>query len=404
MGMSAAWRQVAACLILLGLSGMIATTYSVLAVPFEQEFQPNRMVLMLATTALSLVGGAISPFCGSMMDRIPIRSIMGVGVLLLAAGFTAISFATSFPQIIVIYGLLMAPATILLGPIAAAVLLSRWFDKQRGRALGIAISGIAIGAALFPPLIQTLLDNHGWRDAMRLMALAIAIGALPIVALIADRPAEAGLARGERTAALPAMPSARSILSNPAFWLAAAIFAVLFSGMKGLVTNLVPLARDEGIPLDHAALLLTINAGSGFVGKMIFAAVGDRLGLRVLMALSIAGFASGMACMTMAGADYAAIAVAVSLIGLFGGMMVPIQGLLVGRVFGGQVIGKVSGLLNLVVLCALLVTPPLFGFLFDTTGSYDVAFSIFAGLAALSLLLIPYIRIGQPAAPAGAAA
>ena len=81
------WRQVAAAFLLMGTMAMIASSYSVLAVPFAREFGEPRAVLLLAMTALSLVSGALSPFLGSLMDRISLRLVMLAGSLLLAAGY-----------------------------------------------------------------------------------------------------------------------------------------------------------------------------------------------------------------------------------------------------------------------------------------------------------------------------
>lgn len=403
MAFDTRWRQVAACLVLLAVSGMIASTYSVLAIPLAGEFRPSRMVLMLAMTALSLVSGVISPTCGSLMDRVSLRAMMGGGAALLVGGFAALSFATSFVQVILVYGLFMAPASVLLGPIGATVLISRWFDERRGTALGIAISGIALGSALFPPLIQALLGAHDWRIALRLLALILLVVSFAMVSLLRDRPpnpvAMSGAAATDPQAGPNAPPnpllSTRAILIDPTFWVAAGIFAVIFSGMKGVVTNLVPLAMDEGVPMAKAAWLLSIQASAGFVGKLVFAAVADKLNLRGLLFMNLVGFGAGMSFLIFADAGYWVIALGVGLIGLFGGMVVPIQGFFVGRVFGQRVIGKVSGLLNLTVLCVLLVTPPLFGLIFDRTGNYDMAFMGFAGLAALALLAVQRLRL-QP--------
>lgn len=132
------WRQVGICFLLLSASGMIASTYSIVAVPLAKEFQPSRMVLMLAMTVYSGAGAVLMPLLGNLLDRISVKKLMIVGGLCLAAGYAAISLATSFPQILVIFGLLIAPANVLIGPVAVTVLLSRWFADLRGRAIGIS--------------------------------------------------------------------------------------------------------------------------------------------------------------------------------------------------------------------------------------------------------------------------
>ncbi|MCE7796775.1 MFS transporter [Sphingobium sufflavum] len=401
------WRQVGACLVLLAAGAMIASVYSVVAVPLAKEFQPSRMVLMLAMTIMSMVGGALSPILGSQMDRRSLRGMMFLGAGLLSVGFVALSFATSFTQVLIVYGLFMAPANVLIGPMAASVLISRWFVRRRGAAIGIAITGVALGGFFFPPLIQGLLDFFSWRDAFRLLGLIIGLMTFPAVALVINTPAERGLHPDgvepdpEAVRALAAQPvlTSRQVLADPTFWCAALVFAVVLSGMKGMVTNLVPLALDEGIKPTVAALLISIYSACGFVAKFSFAVVSDRLNMRTLLFVSLAGFATGAILLTRADMGYAVIATGVGLIGLFGGLMVPTQGLFIPRVYGAGAAGRVGGLMSFVTLCALLSTPPIFGLIFDLTGNYDAIFLSFAVLAVGVMLVVPRIRLPQRPAP-----
>jgi MFS family permease len=385
---------------MMAASAMITSGYSVVAVPLSTEFQPSRMVLMLTMTIFMLVSGLLSPVAGMLMDRWSMRLFMGLGAGLIVAGFVALSFATSFVQVLVIYGLLLAPANVLIGPMAAAVLLSRWFVKRRGTALGMAIAGVSFGGFAYPPIAQALLDGNDWRDALRLLAAIVALTVVPAALLIVNRPADRGLhpdgaasdpdvRQGQGTAARLAL---WTLLTDRSFWILAAIFGIVMAGMTGMVTNLVPLAVDEGIDAGSAALLISIYSGSGFIAKLVFAAVADRLPPRYLILTAITGYAAGMTCVVGAEMGYWMIALGVALIGLFGGLMVPLQGFLVPRIFGQQVVGRVSGVLTFVVLIGLLVTPPIFGRIFDRTGNYDAAFLAFAALALGLVLLVPYLR------------
>jgi MFS family permease len=397
------WRQVAASFVLLTVGAVLASTYSVVAVPLAKEFHPSRSVLMLAMTLMSLVGGLISPWVGRKMDQSSLRRLMFIGAGLMVGGYMALSFATSFAMVLVIYAVFMAPANIMIGPMATSVLLSRWFVKRRGAAIGIAIAGVAMGGFIFPPLIQLLLNSMEWRVAFRVLGLIVFIMTIGSILFVVNRPADRGLfpdgdvvdpELGRVGITGPGITT-RQILTDPTFWCAVALFAVILSGMKGMVTNLVPIAVDQGITATSAALLISIYSACGFVAKLGFAAVADRVNLRVLMFASLAGFALGMACLTKASMGYGVIALGVGLVGSFGGLMVPLQGLLVPRIYGRAVVGQVAGILNLVVLGALLSTPPIFGASYDLTGSYTAIFMIFVGLAALTTLVVPYIRLSQ---------
>ena len=408
------WRQVCACFMLLAASGMVAATYSIVAVPLAREFQPTRTVLMLTMTVMSGACALLSPFLGALMDRVPLRMLMIAGGLLLGAGYVGVSLATDFNEVLIIFGVLIAPANVLIGPVAVTVLLSRWFAKRRGRALGIAIAGISAGGFFFPMIIQGLLNANEWREALRLLAVILVAWTIPAACLVVDRPTDRGL-NPDGEAQAPVMTreelaktpfSARAVLSDPAFWMIAATIAIVTSGMKGMVTNLAPLAIDNGITARSAALLISVYAGCSFFAKLNFAALADRLGPRVLMFAALIGVAAGMACLTQAAFGYGVIALGVALIGLFGGLMVPTESYLAPRVFGQRAVGRAMGLLSSVILLALLSTPPLFGLIFDLTGSYNGIFWTFCGLALAALLWLPAIRMqpreSPPAEPVAA--
>jgi MFS family permease len=304
-------------------------------------------------------------------------------------------------QVLIIFGLLVAPANILIGPVAGTVLIARWFAKRRGTAIGIAISGIAMGSIVYPPILQWFLDNHDWRDAFRMFALVLFVCTAPAAALVINRPADKGLnqdglepdhQQASRAEEAPAV-SVRELLTDPAFWLAAIILGTGPSAMAGMITNLAPMAIDQGISAHDAARLISIYGATAFVAKLSFAVVADRLSPRTLMFISLAGFASGMACLTQAASGYWAFALGVGLVGMFGGIMVPMQSLIVPRIFGQRIVGKAMGLLSMVMLVALLSTPPLFGRVYDVTGSYTAVFAGFVVLAIGVMLLVPQLRL-----------
>ncbi|HEX7750967.1 MAG TPA: MFS transporter [Novosphingobium sp.] len=395
------WRQVASAFVLLACVATVTSSFSVVAVPLAAEFKPSRAVLALAMTVISGTSALIAPFLGGMMDRTSVRRMMLIGSALLGAGYVAITLAQSFTQVLLAYALLIAPSNVLLGPVAATVLLSRWFVRRRGAALGFAIAGIAMGGIVFPPIIQGFLGAFSWREGLRIFAVLIFALSTVAAALVVDHPAQKGL-RPDGEAidpAAPPAPAARpplrasAILGDPAFWLIVLMLTVVTSGMKGMVTSLAPMAIDQGVKPATAAYLISIYASCGFVSKLVFAAIADRMNPRVLAVTSLAGFGAGMLILTQAHLGFGLIAAGVGVVGLFGGMMIPLESMLGARVFGREAVGRAVGLLSMVSLAALMTTPPLFGFIFDQTGSYAAIYYTFGGLALLVTLIVPYVRM-----------
>lgn len=398
-------RQIIASSMLLGVMGILTTSYGIFAVPLAQEFKPSRMMLMLSITVMSIVTAIISPILGNLIDRMPVRRLMILGMFCASLGLVSLTMTTSIYQVLVVYGLILAPVNVLLGPIAITVLLSRWFVERRGRAIGMAMVGMSVISICLPPIIQWLLDNYQWRIALRIFAGLLGVIAVVGIAMVVEDPAKCGMfpdgasqpsekSRAEQ-AAVPV--SVRSVLTDPTFWMLGIIFGLCIAGMKGLLTNLVPLAIDVGIKPARAALLMSIFSAASLSAKIVFAAVSDRLAPRVMVAILIVGFVAGLLCMTMADSGFWVIAVGISLIAMFASLSSPLQSMLVPRIFGQRVIGRVYGMMSIVMLALSLNAPPAFGRIFDITGSYDAIFYLLAALVAATILFVPYLRM-QPKA------
>ena len=384
----------------------IFTAYSLVVAPLKVEFEPSNMFLMLGITAVSLVSGLLSPPIGAAIDRIPIRWLMLFGAGLIALGFLFLSIATSMIQVIVIYGVFMSVGSVLLGPIAASALLARWFSRRRGLALGLASSGAAIGGLLLPPLLQVLIDAFEWRMSLRIYSCIIFLLTGPmIILLVRDRPSDWGpqveselgsiVSLGQQAPA-PKLSTA-NILRDSNFWLISLMLGTVFCGAMGVVSNLIQFVSDKGISASEGALLLSIFSGANFAGKLLCASIIDRVNLRLAMAVMLGVLGSGMFGFLQA--DGYGVLVASSIIcGVSGGAAVPMWGVILARVYGPDQIGKMMGAMSFVIMPFTLLSPPIFGWVFDRTGSYDNAFIGYLVLLAFAMMLLSQLRIDQPEA------
>lgn len=393
-----AWRQLVAAFLVLAGAGMIPSTFSVIAVPLRGEFHTSRMVLMLAMTTMSAMSGILMPLLGAQMDRLPLRRMMLAGAALLATGYGAIAFATSFTQVLVIFGLLIAPANVLLGPIGATVLLSRWFPDRPGRALGIALTGMSAGGFVFPIIVQGLTGALPWRHALLIFGIILFCWLAPAAAMVKNPPPRAGgMSRSTAHDGQPSSggPSPLTLFRDGAFWLIACTVAIVTAGLSGIITNLASLAIDAGVPPGHAALLVSFMASSSFMAKLFFAALADRLGPRLMMFIALMGIAAGMACFTQASASFTFILLGILFSGLLGGLMIPLESYLVPHIFGPDAVGRVMGILSGFIVVAVLATPPAFGLAFDISGSYSPIFWAFCIFALAALLWLPFIPLDR---------
>jgi len=399
-GIFPGWWQVAAAMILQAIaSTSVYTAFSVVAVPLHASFEPSRMVLMLCVTAATLAGGLISPPLGAAIDRFSVRLILLAGIACGGTGFLLLSMTTAMWQVIAIYFVFMSTAAVILGPLAISALLSRWFVRRRGLAIGIAASGTAIGGLLIPPLLQYMIDTMEWRNAMRVYGIAIVAVMAPVAWLIVvDRPGDRGLnpdGDADRPADAPktALPTLtnRDLLRNPDLWLLSLIIAIAFGGQMGIVSNLMPFVIEKGITPEKGALLISVLSGANFVGKLACASLADRINFRMLLGAILLVLGIGTFAFLKAEA-FAMQAGAAAIIGIGGGGMLPLWSVIVANVFGANNVGRTFGLMQLFIMPVMLFVAPLFGHSYDATGAYDLAYLGY--IVSLGVALVLLTRVG----------
>lgn len=394
------WMQVLVAFLIQSIgAGALMYAYSIVAVPLDEAFQPTRLQLMLGMTFMMLGSGFISPWLGATIDRKPLRKLLVLAIAATAIGFLLLSFVTAISQVHIIYGLLMSFGVAMLGPLAASTLVSRWFMRRRGLALGIAAMGTSFGGFLFPLLIQWVTDAMEWRTAFRLLALSIGLMAVPVWFLTVDRPQLKGLhpdgkpllATADSEMPKGAFDRAGLILKNRSFWAIAAIVGIMFGAYTGVLGNLAPFAIDTGISAARAAGLVGNIALMAIPGTLIFGWLADHIDVRACLGLVVASIALGILCF-LDKPPYALLVTGSLLIGLGGGGMIPIWSTLLANVFGPWSYGRVMGLMNPMLMIFNLIAAPLAGHIQDTSGSYHWAFVLFATLMLASLLLLPVIE------------
>jgi sugar phosphate permease len=268
--------------------------------------------------------------------------------------------------------------------------------------MGIALTGVSVGGFVFPLLAQFLLEAFDWRTALRVFAVILALIVFPCVVLMIDRPSDVGLhpdgadaepEHGDADALAAQGLTNRQILTDPTFWILALILSVIFSAMRGVITNIAPMATDEGIDPTYVAYLFSIYSIAGVVAKLGYAAIADRADPRKLLLVMMLGACAAFISLTFAERGFAVIAAGALMIGLFGGSLLPMQGYLVPRIFGRGVVGRVSGLLGLALFVFNVGSPPLFGLIHDLTGHYDAVFMTYVAMTVGTMLLLPYMRV-----------
>jgi len=380
-------------------AGLLIYSFGILVLPFAEAFGARRETLMLGTALLSLSTNLISPFAGVRADRASLRDLMTAGTALMGLGFVALAATQATWQMLAVFALILPFGNLLLGQLSASALITQWFNRRRGRALGISAVGTSIGGLLFPPLIAWLFAAWGWRAALLAIGFAIWLVGLPLIRhVVVDRPELAGLTPdgaqpGPRAAeeTLGREWTSAQILRSRAFWVITVTIGLVLAVYLAVLANLVPHATDQGIAATRAASLMSVLAGFAIAGKLGFGALADRLDLRHALWLAIALMALGLALL-LGATGFAGLLAACVPFGLAAGGQLPVWGALVARGFGRRSFGRALGLMNPAMMPITLVSAPLAGGVFDRTGSYTLAFQVFLGALAVAAATLTLLR------------
>lgn len=399
------WRIVAVALLAMAMSnGMMSYSYGLLVLPVGTEFGASRMQMMWGLTAGSLVTVLISPLAGSLMDRRSARMLYSIGAASLALAMLLIAASRNVWQFVLVFGLLMSVGGTLLGPIGTSTLVSRWFSKRRGRALGITAVGSSLGGLLMPLLVQTLIDAYGWRTAcLWLAAIALLVMLPPVWLIVRNRPADLGLhpdGEAEDPRASGTVSNAEAVhlpglMTDITFWRIALAVGALMATFTVILANLVPFAIGHGVAAKQAAFLISTVSVAGISGKLLFSAFADRINLKGSLLTALAMLALPLAVLVWFH-DYWIMVPAAASIGLASGAFLPAWGALLARIFGPLVFGRVMGRMQPIAIVMVMLSMPLSGYLFDLTGSYAATFLTMAGVTALAFVVLFPLRMARP--------
>ena len=385
--------------------GFFTYSVSLLVGPVREEFGVSMEQVLYSMSLGTLLGLAVVPICGALIDRYPVRWLISGGVVLFALGLWWTGNSSSITEYVVVFGLTFCLTNALAGSIASSAVVSRWFTRSRGRALGIAAMGTSVGGILVPALVNRWIIDYGWRIAMENLALLAVLVVLPVVILsVRGRPGDIGLqveepAASERSTLTPDLDlglTTRQILTNPAYWYIGLTLGALFCVYGAVLSILGHYATDLGYRPEQAARLIMILAISGLVGKLLFGLLADWLNLKFGLWAAIGLVALAFVQLALEPA-WPLVVLAVVMLGLAAGGMLPVWGSMMANAFGLVSYGKAMGLMGPVITLAVFPGFTLIGRLYDLSGSHQLGISVCAGVSVLAAMLLIPLKLGERA-------
>lgn len=419
------WIVIASMIVLSVGAGFYWLGFGVFFLPLAQEFSTSRAALSGAISISQLEGGLLGPVGGYLVDRFGPRRMMFIGVGLMGLGFVWMSQVESLFMFYVVYLLLISLGMSIGIRVPTLVAPTNWFVRKRGIALGIATSGVGLGG-IFVPMLGWLIISLGWRPTAAIAGLVVLAVGLPLAAVMRHRPEQYGLLPDGRTATPTVQPkrdsadgepslegaaaleqgepeatyNMREALKTPVFWQLSVVFGLrqIIIGAIGL--HQVPFLIGIGISPQLAATVLGMTAVASILGRLGAGWLADRVPKRFVMAATIGLAALGALVLAHVTVWWHLIFF-VLIYGVGWGGGATTMSIVRAEYFGRRAFGTISGMMDFVQMFGLVLGPIFAGLVYDLTGSYYLAFMVFAVTGALGAAMMVFLRPPQQSVSQG---
>jgi MFS family permease len=394
-------HRVARWKLLVGLSGIMFIVTGLGLTPLGVYLEPIQATFHLSATemfilpVISQLGMyALGPLLGWLMERKSARLIVAIGATAAATGYFLAGFSNSFDQLafcISVAALGVGASTL----IPCMTLATRWFPRDFSFAMGWLVAAYAIGGAVTPPILASLVSQFGWRFTMECSGLVLLATAVPIIIfLVSDRPGDTNTAAqlpdtsgGELPLELPAAGSH----SLGVFFGITTMLSLAALSVNGVSYAFIPFGVDLHFDLTtDGAMLGLVNAFSA-LGCIAAGILAGRLGVRRVLFAALAGNAICMALpvwIAVHSPDAKSLLALVIVFGFVQSVPSQLGPVILAMSVGEHSFGKLSGTMMLVVGIVGAISPVAVGWIHDATGSYIPAMLACAGCMILTLPLV----------------
>ncbi|MCC6716360.1 MAG: MFS transporter [Acetobacteraceae bacterium] len=383
------WVVVGVAFMTMAIAVNARTAFSLLFPAILDEFGWDRAVTAGAFSFGFLVSAFLSPAIGRLMDRRGPVWVMEIGVLVSVAGLGLATLAQAPWQLYGSLGVLLGSGAMMLGYTGQALYLPHWFLRQRGLAISIAYAGAGAGSIVLLPLVQVLIELHGWRSACLALAGLILVVLAPLNLLLRRAPQEIGLTP-DGDSAVQALAGksvhvvdhawaaidwtlARAMRTTKFWWIAIGNFGALFA-WYGVQVHQTKYLVEIGFSSSTAAWALGLVSLVGVPGQIAMGALSDRIGREPVWMLGCGGFLLAYLLLIALGAWPGMVLLALMVLaqGLLGYSLTSVLSPIAAEIFEGRHFGTIFGMLMLAAISGGAAGPFVVGLLRDQTGS-DVA-------------------------------
>ena len=384
-------------------SGVSFWAFGLYIEPLEEQFGWSRGEVSGALSLGLLTGGLSGPLIGRWIDVRGPRQVILFGAVTTALSYGLLGTTSELWQWY-LYSAINGVFRQMMFFIPFQALISRWFDRRRGIALSILGTGFALGGVVVVPAMRVIIDSLGWDVSFVVSGLVIVALFLPLgTLLVRNEPSDVGaqpdgaalpagsLAEAEASARRVSGLTLRAAMATPHFWLVGIGFTFFFFGLFGMLVHQIPLYVSIGVPRGTAALIVSATAALGMGSRLAFGLIADRVTrFEHLVIAMCACLASALIALLLdSGVVGITLFVVLWVCGTGGGPI--IEAMLLTRMFGLAHFATLLGAMLVIEELGLVISPTIAGWIFDVTGSYDLALVLFVCSFGLGALLFAVV-------------
>lgn len=389
------WMTLISCCGLTGSSiGILTNSMGVFYSPISAGLGVGRGAIAMHATLSMLTIAFLSPLAAKLLTRVPLRLYLGLGTVLSVGATFALSFSTNIWAFYIL-GVVKGVGITFFGIIAVTTIISNWFFKNHGLAVGVALSFSGLCGAIFSPLFTAIIEGFGWRAALACMAAFTLLLALPGVLTLRLTPQECSMAPygGQGIS----MPSASGVsekgkakLYMPALVLMC-VFSLLLTGTTSVGQHFPSVAEAAGFSAQVGAMMISAGMVGNIVSKFIIGLLSDHKGaffastvmilVNVLALGVLLRLPSGVPAVAIGSAFFYGAVYSVSAVGF---------PLLTRRVFGHEQYTAAYSIVQVFANGGGALALTVIGIVYDMTGSCDLVLlgSIVIQAANLAMLFV----------------
>ena len=379
--------------------GFAFQSYPVIQLQLEKELNLSRFVTTLTIPIFMMCSAIFFPIVGKLLDQYSVKKIIVWGGFIYSISLMSLYLTFNYFTFILIYGLPIALGATLMGNLATSKLVSSWFERQAGRALGIAAVGVSFAGFIFPNLTQYFLMDVlflEWREVYLVFGIFLLIIITPLIFfLVIDKPDDVGQEIDGGMKEIGIEPDEnigveweiKDLLKNSNFWILTIVFALQFSSMMAILAHLTFYASERGWA-DQAAFIFGMYAIPAMLSKVVFGwLVEKKLDPRMAVSISLAFQAMGLLLITTTQSP-TQLALVIALFGFGGGAGLPMSNILFRNTFTPKSFGTSRGLSQPFIFLMQAVGTPGVALIFQYYGNYNNAFLMLTVMVVLAIFII----------------